>query len=267
MELGINNHLRRISSELFIKYDAVERKRIDRSLQIIIENLEEYFDDQIDKCLVFGSYTRDTILPRQYDEHSDVDILIQFNTDDYDKLKPESYRNQLKKFSEAHYKNSFKDYPSIVIELNHIKFDLVPAIFDEGFLWDSIEIPDRDGGWMETKPDKFNKKLTAANKDYNSIVKPIVRLLKYWNASNSYPYYSYELETQIAEMDFSGDNYETGFLYAIKKLSTGYLPNLACHKVEMLRSNANRITEYLEDQNIIKAKAALEKILPGFNNY
>lgn len=265
MEVGINNHLRRISSELFIKYDAVERKRIDKSLQIIIENLEEYFDDQVDKCLVFGSYTRDTILPRYYDEHSDVDILIQFNTDDYDKLRPESYRNQLKKFAEVHYRNSFKDHPSVVIELNHIKFDLVPAIFDKGILWDSLEIPDKDGSWMETEPDEFNKKLTEANSEYNSIVKPIIRLLKYWNASNSYPYYSFELETQITEMNFSDDNYESGFLYAIRKLSSGDLPDWAASKVQVLKSNAKWISEYLERQDLQKAKTALERILPGFN--
>ena len=101
----------------------------------------------------------------RFDTNSDIDILIQFNTDDYDKLKPQSYRNQLKKFAEVNYPNSLvvKDHPSIVIELNHIKFDLVPSIYDEGFFYDSIEIPNKNGGWMETEPDAFNKKLTAAN--------------------------------------------------------------------------------------------------------
>jgi len=148
MDIGLNNHLKRISSDLFIKYSGEERRKIDISVNNIIDKLDEYFDDEIDEPILFGSYTRDTILPRRFDPNSDIDILIQFNTKGYDKLKPESYRNQLKKFAEDNYPHSIvvKDHPSIVLELNHIKFDLVPAIFDEGFFYDSIEIPNKKWG-------------------------------------------------------------------------------------------------------------------------
>lgn len=266
MDIGLNNHLKRISSELFIKYSGEERRKIDKSVDNIINKLDEYFDDEIDDPILFGSYTRDTILPRRFDPNSDIDILIQFNTHDYDKLKPESYRSQLKRFAEDNYPYSIvvKDHPSIVLELNHIKFDLVPAIFDKGFFYDSIEIPNKNGGWMETEPDKFNDELTKANTRYNSIVKPVIRLIKYWNASHGYPYFSFELETAIADMDFSNDNLESGFLYAIKKLSTYDLPNWAANKVEVLKSDANWVKEYLEREDIFKAKKALDRILPGF---
>jgi len=266
MEIGLNNHLKRISSELFIKYNADEREKIDRSIENIFAKLEEYFDDQTDEILVFGSYTRDTILPRRFDSNSDIDILIQFNTDDYDKLKPESYRNQLKKFAEDNYPYSIvvKDHPSIVLELNHIKFDLVPSIFDTGLIYDSIEIPAKNGGWMETEPDAFNKKLTAANTNYDSIVKPIIRLLKYWNASHGYPYFSFELETEIADMDFSNDNHESGLLYAIKELYGFDLPDWGLSKLETLKTNGKWVREYIDRGEIQKAKKSLEKILPGF---
>ncbi len=267
MEAGLNNHLKRISSELFIKYDSLERTKIDRSIENIFDRLEEYFGDQTNEFLVFGSYTRDTILPRRFDLKSDIDILIQFNTNDYARLKPGSYRNQLKKFAETNYRNSLvlKDHPSIVIELNHIKFDLVPSYFDKGLFYDSIEIPDRNGGWMETEPVAFNKKLTEANTNYNSIVKPVVRLLKYWNASHGYPYYSFELETAIADMNFRNDNYESGFLYAIKNLSASELPDWGAGKVETLKSNGKWIQEYLDRSDPQKAKSTLERILPGFS--
>jgi predicted nucleotidyltransferase len=189
--IGLNNCLKRISSDLFIKRDSVERNKIERSIDRIFDNLEEYFDDEVSEISLFGSYTRDTILPRRFDEQSDIDILIEFNTEDYEKLHPESYRNQLKTFASRVYPTSIvlKDHPSVVLALNHIKFDLVPSIFDKGFFYDSIEIPDKDGGWMETNPGKFNKQLISANKEYNSIAKPIIRLLKYWNASHGYPFF------------------------------------------------------------------------------
>ncbi|MFN8436004.1 MAG: nucleotidyltransferase domain-containing protein [Cytophagales bacterium] len=265
MELGINNHLRKIASELFIKFGSSERKMIDNSVQSIVSNLESYFEDEIEDVIVFGSYTRDTILPRDYDSNSDIDILVQFSSE-YDRLKPESYRNQLKKFAEKFYKTGsvIKDHPSIVIELNHINFDLVPAIFDEGIFYDSIEIPGKESDWIETDPAKFNEELTNANTKYASIVKPIVRLLKYWNASQGYPYSSYELETMIADMNFSNDNYQSGFLYAIKELSTWDLSNYASKKVDTLKSNAKWIKEYLDREDLDKAKEVVSRILPGF---
>ena len=266
MEAGLNNHLRRISSELFIKYNGEERAKIDKSIDNIITKLEDYFDDEVDELIVFGSYSRDTILPRRFDANSDIDLLIQFNTKGYDKLQPESYRNQLRKFAQENYPYSIvtKDHPSVVLELNHIKFDLVPAIFDEGFFYDSIEIPDKNGGWMETEPDKFNDTLTKANTTYNSIVKPVIRLVKYWNASHGYPYFSFELETAIANMDFSNDNFESGFFYAVRKLSTYNLPSWATQKVDVLKSDAKWVKEYLDRKDIFKAKKTLERILPGF---
>jgi len=67
-----------------------------------------------------------------------------------------------------------------------------------------------------------------------------------------------------ADMDFSNDNFESGLLYAIKKLSTYDLPNWATNKVEVLKSDAKWVKEYLERKDIFKAKKAAERILPGF---
>jgi predicted nucleotidyltransferase len=264
MESGISYYLKKMASELFIKYDSEERGKIDRSIDNIFNKLEEYFDDQIDETIVFGSYSRDTILPRRYDANSDIDILVQFNTENYGKLRPESYRNQLKKFAQINYASSIvlKDHPSVVLELNHIKFDLVPAYFDNGFFYDSIEIPDKNGGWMETEPDEFSRKVTKSNTKYNSIVKPIIRLLKYWNASHDYPYYSYELEKTIVGLDFSGDNHQTGFFHAISNLPNSYLSNNASRKLESLKDAAKRIKNCLIKSETGKAYDFLGRILP-----
>lgn len=265
MDIGINNHLKRISSNLFIKHGSAERSKINTSIATVINKLEDYFDDELKEAILFGSYERDTILPRAFDGNSDIDILVLFNTEDFDKLKPESYRSQLKKFAENNYRNSLvlKDHPSVVLELNHIKFDLVPAIFDEGWIYDSIEIPCKNGGWIETEPKKFNEKLTKVNTRYNSIVKPIIRLLKYWNASHGYPFYSFELEKQVTDMHFSNDNYESGFLYAIRNLSSYNLSGSAANKVDSLKEHAKWIKEYLERGDLQKTRESLNRILPG----
>ena len=263
METGINNFLKRISTELLIKSNSITGINISRSLKILDKNLKDHFTNELHFLNVFGSYTRGTILPRQFDKNSDIDILIGFHTKD-SKLKPESYRERLMKFAFKYYPSAkiMKDHPSIVIELNHINFDLVPGIFDNGIFYDSIEIPDKDGGWMETEPAKFNKRLTDANTSYKSIVKPIVRFLKAWNANENYPYYSFELESAIVDLNFSGDTFASGFFYAIDNLPTSSLPNVSAKKIEVLRNNAKMIQEYIEREDLQNAKKIVRRIIP-----
>lgn len=47
--------------------------------------------------------------------------------------KPQTYLNYLKSFAESKYPQSLykQSFPAVVLELNHIKFDLVPVIIDD----------------------------------------------------------------------------------------------------------------------------------------
>jgi len=90
--------------------------------------------------------------------------------------------------------------------------------------------------------------------------------MKYWNATHGYPYFSFELETAISDMDFCNDNLESGFFYGIKQLSSYGLPDWAVKKVDLLKSDARWVQEYLEREDIFKTKKALNRILPDFFN-
>lgn len=106
--------------------------------------------------------------------------------------------------------------------------------------------------------------MTNANTRYNSLVKPIIRLFKRWNAYNNYPYASFELEGIIAEMNFSNDNYETGFIYAIKQLPKFGLAEYNAKKVDTLKNNGAWIEDYLSRNNQDKAIEVVCRIL-GIN--
>ena len=155
-----------------------------------------------------------------------------------------------------------KDLPSIVVELQSIKFDLVPAVINSTWMSSTIYIPNSGNEWQETDPNGFNSDLTTANQQYGNIVKPIIRLMKYWNTRNGSPYDSFELEQIVSKMNFSGDNYEKGFFYAVDQLPTSWRTDSLKKKVEVLRNNKNWIVEYLNRENTIKAKEWLHKILP-----
>lgn len=258
----INYTLQKISADLFIKYESKEREYIEQKIINFQSSIKAYFGNNINDILVFGSYKRDTILPRKFDENSDIDVLIVFNQAQ-NEFSPETYRNHLNRFASTKYSTTkiLKDHPSVVLEMSNIKFDLVPCRLYNGFWNDSYQIPSKSGIWMKTDPKGFNEKLTASNNRFGSIVKPIIRLLKCWNAYNGYPFASFDLEQIIADFNFSNDNLQTGFLRAIKNLPTNNLANYQSKKVETLKNNMNWIKEYLERDNQGKAIEVVCRIL------
>jgi predicted nucleotidyltransferase len=72
----INSRLQSVAADLFIKYNSTEREYIEDKISNLKTNLKAWFGNSISEILVFGSYKRDTILPRRFDDHSDVDILV-----------------------------------------------------------------------------------------------------------------------------------------------------------------------------------------------
>lgn len=259
---SINSRLQTVASDLFIKYNSTERTYIEEKITNLKANLNAWFGNSISEILVFGSYKRDTILPRKFDDYSDIDILVVFSNAEEERT-PETYRTRLKKFADTKYSTSkvLKDHPSIILEMNKIKFDLVPSRKSLSWFSSTYQIPNKSGYWMDTDPIGFNSEVTASNTKYNYIVKPLIRLFKRWNAHNNYPFTTYDLERKIAGMNFSGDNYQKGFLYVISQLSTYGLTLVGAQKVETLKTNGNWIKEYLDRDNQEKAIEVTCRIL------
>lgn len=119
---------------------------------------------------------------------------------------PQTYLNRLKRFVDTYYSSSEikQSNPTIVLNLHHIKFELVPAIEKIFF---GLHIPARAASsddWISTNPNDFNQSLTQKNQEYNNLVKPVARLAKYWNAKNGYPFASFELEQKVVEYNYDG---------------------------------------------------------------
>lgn len=262
--LSINNLLKDKASTYFIALEGQERVKISNSIATLINRLKAEFGHKISDVIVFGSYKRGTILPREYDFLSDVDILVIFNHSTLG-VRPITYRNYLRDFAKKYYSSSisYKDAPSVVLELGHIWYDLVPC-YTENAWYSGLTyyIPRDDNSWMASDIDGFNKKLSDRNTQYNYIVKPIIRLFKAWNGKVNYPIPSYLLEQEIADMNFYGNNYQTGFFYAISQLNA-YRGSCSTNpKIESLKVNANRVQEYLAKDEYQKAINWLGHILP-----
>src|SRR5574344_264888 len=242
--MSILTYLTRLSSQLVLSTE--ERISIGVSLGFLKTKLSNWsHSSDIQEQQVFGSYDRDTILPRKYDEGSDVDYMIVFKNPN--QLQPETFRTWLKKFAEEKYTRSeiYLDYPTTVLELSHIKFELVPAIKP---YWGSYMIPANTtifSKWQSTNPFTLKNTITEANK-INHNVRPLIRLLKYWNVLNGKPYASFELEQKIANMPFwYSKNLEECFYFFVEALMPDYAMSQA-HKnsVNRLKNHVSQAQQY-----------------------
>jgi predicted nucleotidyltransferase len=267
MAKSINYHFKNIASKYYLKNDSVELLRIESSINNLFKNLDEDLKYLMNRKFIFGSYDRDTILPRKYDSNSDIDIMVVFNHTKYERTT-ETYRSWLKLFAEKYYKNRYgsevvKSFPTITIKLNNINYDLVPAKEEDLTFLKRLYIPG-EYGWISTNPNDVKNNLLEVNKNYNFIVKPIIRLLKGWNSNANYPLNSYDLELQVSKMNFFNDTIETGFFWAAKRLSlSSNAAQWKKDKLTSLRSSVYKIEDALTKDDEIKALIETNRILPN----
>lgn len=176
-----------------------EQSSINTSISTLKSRLTTYFGSGLSDQFRFGSSTRGTILPRAMDEHSDIDYMVVFAEGGY---SPQTYLDRLKRFAENNYSTSDikQSSPTIVLLLNHIRFDLVPALKEQ--YASGYQIPNGGSSWQSTNPNDFNASLVAKNNAEFSKIKPAIRLLKYWNAQNGYVYDSFSLERWVITLSF-----------------------------------------------------------------
>jgi len=250
--------------ELVIARDAKERFRINISIGRLKRRLKQKFIRDIKDFILFGSYTRNTILPRKYDPNSDIDLMVIFNTNNSIKT-PETYRRNLVDILDEAYPNSIsvKDFPAVKLVLNHIKFDIIPAYVEESYLLGkTYYIPDVGNNWRITTPNDINEKLASVNQSYgNNIIRNTIRLCKHWNASFDYPFDSYEMEKEILNLGYwSSKNLYDCFLKTVDDIAGDFAGvRQALDYIEKYQG------DWFNEPNEEKERQWLQKLLPGLN--
>jgi len=173
--MTVNSYLTHLTNQAIVRDQ--EKLSIQRSIATLETHLKAHFGTQLKSSFIFGSCSRGTILPRTMDAQSDVDYMVIFADSD---LQPQTYLDRLRRFAERYYGRSeiAQSHPTVALELNHIRFELVPAIQN---WWGSIQIPAKTSGyqsWQDTDPKGFNDQLTTANQaNGNLIIDPARYLL------------------------------------------------------------------------------------------
>lgn len=259
-----NTHLVAVARSLVLRDD--ENSHIATSISTLRARLISWFGNDVKKQYQFGSSVRETILPRRVDFESDVDYMVVF--DNQDKNKPTTLLNRLRRFVEAKYSRSevYQSSPTIVLELSHIKFELVPAYQDYSWL-DTYYIPAPASDyvdWMTTNPSEILQKVNDANIRYNYQIKRLIRILKYWNVLNGKVYSSFELEYHLASRLFwLCSSLEDYFFDAVSSLPTYMLPQYKKDKVQKFKDKVSEIRKdyYVNNYKYLALKE-LSELLP-----
>ena len=254
--MSVNSYLSKRASDAVLSSD--EKDSITRSISTLQTRLNGYFGTDIDTHFRFGSSTRETILPRKMDSKSDIDYMIVFSTGGY---IPQTYLNQLKRFAETYYSTSEikQSSPSIILELNHIKFDLVPALDDP---WGAYKIPNGSQDWRATDPNDFNAALIQKNKDNHYLIKPTIRLFKYWNAQNGYIFDSFALEKWIIGQGFYYVSTQKEYLFAAFDNIASNGSQTSKDKLERAKAIVKKVRELESDGYPNLAESEVKKLIP-----
>jgi predicted nucleotidyltransferase len=261
--MSVINHLTSTASSLVLS--SLEKSSIETSISTLKTRLNDWFGSDIKEQIKFGSSTRGTILPRKADERSDIDYMIVFeNNNNY---KPQTFIDRLKTFASAKYSTSeiHQSHPTVVLMLNHIKFDLVPAYRSDNLL-STLYIPAPKSDfteWISTDPNGFNKQLTDKNNSHSGQIKPMIRLVKYWNACNSYAYDSYGLEQDlVGKTYFFCTNLKDYFFDAINGLNAWNLSQTKKDKVQRAKNIIAQVKEFERMNMTEQAEAEIKKLIP-----
>lgn len=240
---------------------GTEKVSIDKSVATLAGRISSYFEATLVEQFRFGSSTRGTILPRSMDEHSDIDYMVVLSDDG---KTSQTYLNRMKTFAEKRYTSSeiYQSSPTIVLELNHIKFDLVPAITSP---YGGYQIPDGSGGWKHTNPNDFNKQLEDKNKNNASLIKPTIRLVKYWNAVNGYVYDSFGFEKWIIDRSYWGCSNQKDCLFNIFDglSSANERTQWRKDKINRAKTIVDKVREYERQDMPSTAEGEVKKLIPG----
>jgi hypothetical protein len=262
----INSYLTNLANQAILRDD--EKAGVQRSITTLQTRLVDHFGTQIGQHFVFGSYSRGTILPRSIDPKSDVDYMVIFLNSG---LQPQSYLDRLCRFAEVRYARSevAQSHPTVALELNHIRFELVPAIQN----WFSgLQIPAKGSGyqsWQETDPKGFNDRLTSANQANGNLIKPLVCVMKYWNAEARYPFESYALEQQVAGHGYgyfsllASRQIGDCFFQIVDALDAGlFAPQWKRDAVKRLKQLAGQARTLDRAGQTAQAEAVISKLVP-----
>lgn len=264
--MSSKSYLERINRRI-LELNKESKKSVETSISILERHLENWSKfDTVVEHKAFGSFVRETNLPKCIDSTADVDYMIVFNTTD---KKPQTYLNYVKEFVDLKYPKSkrYQDHPTIALDLNNIKFEIMPAIQLWGKAFPGYNIPAPASvvlEWTNTYPQKLQEDLNEADERNGGMLRPVIRLIKYWNVLNEKILTPFRIEEYVISHVFWGCNdLADYYLEATRYLIQAEV--LSDYKRQKLYGFTTKIEQAIKWRNLwndASAEVMLRKLLP-----
>ncbi|MDH4273531.1 MAG: hypothetical protein OEW08_00685 [Gammaproteobacteria bacterium] len=190
--MTLRNTIKNLSKSLFLDQDTT--RSIDSLIANVSEKAQRYFLHDLHLIGAFGSYSRNTLLPRQMDSRTVIDVMVCLNISS---KMASDHLNYLQQFVEHVFPNqNFSRTPrSLTLHFSPYPVRLLPAVASDAAAY---RIPARStAGWLYINPTECMRRLEFADQFNRGMVRPLIRVAKYWNATHDYPFHPFEIEQAI----------------------------------------------------------------------
>jgi len=194
-----------------IELSPNQRDKIKTSHKHLREKILQPLD-YVSQTFLTGSYKKKTLI----NPANDIDVFVVLSGYTQYDIKPNTILDKLKKDLNITYPKTpvKQDKPCIVIEFNHVTFELTPAIEVENTWGDNyFYIPEisKSNTWqLVENPRILEKKLTEANKQLNQKLNPLIKMMKKCKVQHNLKTPSFEMEKMAIDSLYSIDGFRDG---------------------------------------------------------
>jgi len=188
-----------------------QRNKIKTSHKHLRENILQPLD-YVSHTFLTGSYKKKTLI----NPANDIDVFIVLSGYSKYDIKPNTILDKLKKDLQKTYPNTKikQDKPCIVIEFNHVIFELTPAIEIES--WNehnSFYIPEmsKNNTWQKVEnPRILENSLSQKNQNLSQKLNPLIKMMKKCKVKNNLKTPSFEMEKMAIGSLYSINGFRDG---------------------------------------------------------
>ncbi len=214
------NSLQQYTKELAyaIVPQPLERAAIENFFATVVEALMNHFRFNIERCIPIGEFARETVLRHTIDKKTSIQLMILFQNDEY----YENFslmRQEMEQCISSSFSLSEDEVKHLRIPMKFGAIQLVPSIVVDSDLGSNLFISSlKHDKWIQSNPLEFDEKINNKNNETSFLLKPIIRLLKYWNCTHGRYFSTETIELFAANRISNSDSLHTELLRILEQL-------------------------------------------------
>jgi len=224
LDASLPNRIRKFINNIELR--QAQKTKIQNSHKYLRKNYLEKLD-YVEKTFLTGSYKKNTLVNHP---KNDIDIFVVLKGYEINTITPYTILDKLKKDLKSKYTTTIikQDKPCVVLEFQHITFELTPVIQIDNSIQSALGfdstpefyMPDisTSNEWIRTEnPRILEQKLSTANKSLNAKLVPLIKMMKQCKLYNNIETpKSFEMEQLAIDSLYDIAHYRDGIEQLLK---------------------------------------------------